>query len=533
MLSILTVIMQLDAATPNAALLDLNANRCGPRALAVCFNALDRTVTDDEIIELLPRTGIESSLAELKTAAERLGFSTCAIRWTKSPPAFRVGTTAAIIPIRTRTKSLHFVAMLACDANSVTLIDDPYGPTRLSIRHLREKLAWDGTALHLGPDPKSLEHIVQPGFWWLQPGLIAAFIVCLGGFVATIWRGRIAKETRAIAPQLPICDSMQGSPRSGLTIVELLVVLAIVGLLLSVSAPAILSVRESSRRMTCSNHLRQLALAAQVYETSFLVFPPSTVPYSSVNAPAAIQTISTHARLLPYLDQQSIYTQIATEETGTGSLFEPVSSKFNNQLLSQRVSIFECPSDAVLPGAVSYRLCMGAAPGWPNGMLRRLTRGRADQEMTDGKSQTVLFSERVVGDRDSARYTPWRDTAFVRAIYISDSDTMAAICRAKVTPTSPHWSWGGGSWLFSGFGHTWYNHVSPPNSPLPDCVGNAIGASIFGWGDIGAHTARSFHVGGVNAAFADGASRTINNNIDLKVWRALGTDAGGEVVSDQ
>ncbi|WP_368411343.1 H-X9-DG-CTERM domain-containing protein [Paludisphaera mucosa] len=48
----------------------------------------------------------------------------------------------------------------------------------------------------------------------------------------------------------------------------------------------------------------------------------------------------------------------------------------------------------------------------------------------------------------------------------------------------------------------------------------------------GAVTARSFHAGGLNALLLDGSVRFIKNTIALPTWRALGTRAGGEVVSD-
>jgi hypothetical protein len=97
------------------------------------------------------------------------------------------------------------------------------------------------------------------------------------------------------------------------------------------------------------------------------------------------------------------------------------------------------------------------------------------------------------------------------------------------TRNGDHWSWGGGSWLFSGFGNTWYNHVHAPNSRSPDCVMSRAGIGIT---TTGAHTARSHHSGGVHTALADGAVRFISDAIDLDLWRSLGTEDGGEIVGD-
>ena len=62
--------------------------------------------------------------------------------------------------------------------------------------------------------------------------------------------------------------------RNGLTILELLVVLAIIGVLLGLIVPAVVYARAASRRVACANHLRQLALATHSYHDSHGVFPP-------------------------------------------------------------------------------------------------------------------------------------------------------------------------------------------------------------------------------------------------------------------
>src|SRR6476660_7959923 len=63
------------------------------------------------------------------------------------------------------------------------------------------------------------------------------------------------------------------SPRLGFTLVELLVVIALIGVLVALLLPAVQSARESARRMQCFNHLKQMSLAVHNFENTFKVFP--------------------------------------------------------------------------------------------------------------------------------------------------------------------------------------------------------------------------------------------------------------------
>jgi len=65
--------------------------------------------------------------------------------------------------------------------------------------------------------------------------------------------------------------------RRGFTLVELLVVIAIIALLVSLTLPAVQTARESSRRSSCLNNIRQLSLACQQYLTQNAAFPPGGV----------------------------------------------------------------------------------------------------------------------------------------------------------------------------------------------------------------------------------------------------------------
>jgi len=98
-------------------------------------------------------------------------------------------------------------------------------------------------------------------------------------------------------------------------------------------------------------------------------------------------------------------------------------------------------------------------------------------------------------------------------------------CSVQLNQQSSVATSGGSTWLIGTPSQTCYNHVMIPNDPVPDCVES-------GWNPApGLVGARSNHPGGVQSAFCDGSVRFLTNNIQRRVWMALGTRAGGEIVS--
>ena len=65
--------------------------------------------------------------------------------------------------------------------------------------------------------------------------------------------------------------------RRGLTLVELLVVIAVIGILVALLLPAVQAARESARRTHCANNLKQLTVAAHNYHDTHDSFPPAFI----------------------------------------------------------------------------------------------------------------------------------------------------------------------------------------------------------------------------------------------------------------
>jgi prepilin-type N-terminal cleavage/methylation domain-containing protein/prepilin-type processing-associated H-X9-DG protein len=100
---------------------------------------------------------------------------------------------------------------------------------------------------------------------------------------------------------------------SGHSLIELLVVLAVIGVLVAVLMPAVAQVRESSRRVWCGNNLRQIALGLAAYESQFRAFPPGCLECQPARFPPppgfTFKRISWNALVLPHLEQHPTHAR--------------------------------------------------------------------------------------------------------------------------------------------------------------------------------------------------------------------------------
>lgn len=311
--------------------------------------------------------------------------------------------------------------------------------------------------------------------------------------------------------------------RRGFTIIELLVVIAIIGLLIALLLPAVQQAREAARRTQCKNNLKQLGLASHNYHDIHNTFPPGAIgPMPAFSFPqyAGLKHHALGTYLLPFLDQQALASQYRSD----ASWFEPP----NQPVVNRQLPVWQCPSaqgDRLMDGAIPTRtppptdsftgtaacgdyagmsfLDAGLVPRGvitaPSGPLDK--RGNYAgvfttnditrlADIVDGPSNTILIGE------CAGRPQFWQGHKQVPDVLLR-----------------------GGPWAARNT--LWCRGASTDGTNLGTCAVNCTND----------HEVYSFHPGGANVALADGSVRFVGASIDIRVFAALVTRAGSEIVS--
>jgi prepilin-type N-terminal cleavage/methylation domain-containing protein/prepilin-type processing-associated H-X9-DG protein len=324
--------------------------------------------------------------------------------------------------------------------------------------------------------------------------------------------------------------------RLGFTLVELLVVVAIIGVLVALLLPAVQSARESARRNQCSNNLKQLGLALHNFESSNKRFP-----WGSENA--NLWGPATHTYLLPLMDQKAIQDSMVltyAEGSAADTTVSGQSLAFHELASTMRPKVFRCPDELytykdMLYGYTNYHTNYGSwvalNNAWdgafatnfiPYGTVPRVDATRFGM-IADGASNTLAFAEvanGVGGDpkmRDSRRdcYSASRPSP---TSWQSVRNSLLAI-NPSTAGTLSGWNWRGYPWREGSIWRNGFNTLLGPNKPCYRPGGE--------WWEI-VSPASSYHPGGINACLCDGSVRFVTDGIDADIWTASGTIAGGE-----
>jgi prepilin-type N-terminal cleavage/methylation domain-containing protein/prepilin-type processing-associated H-X9-DG protein len=325
--------------------------------------------------------------------------------------------------------------------------------------------------------------------------------------------------------------------RGAFSLVELLAVIAIIGLLVALLLPAVQASRESARRSDCRNRLRQIALAMHNYESARGHLPSGSQARAFVADPATPQTFyrwSALAQALPFMEQAAAYASLDLDVPLYGRDFSVFDQ--NREAVKAFIPGFLCPSDrnervSDQFGPTNYAMCAGSGAGGGTPFdadgLFYINSALALREVTDGISRTALVAECTLGEVIPALTSrsdadPRRVYGFARAAPLTDASCDETSTWNLSDP--PGFAWANGE-----FRSAMYNHYRPPNSTAFDCVSAKLIAPLaeryaaYGW-----RTARSYHGGGVNVAMADASATFIDEDVDPTVWRALSTRSGDE-----
>jgi len=352
--------------------------------------------------------------------------------------------------------------------------------------------------------------------------------------------------------------------RKGFTLIELLVVIAIIAVLISLLLPAVQSAREAARRAQCVNNLKQLGLALHNYESTNGCFPPGNAQ-SGIGTGKAVKGTnwSIFGRIAPFMEQANVFN--------IANFMITNSDVQNTTVCRLPVASFSCPSETgqvlytnpggeIFAGA-NYAFNMGTWYVWggygtgsvnttialKNAGVFGINQATRLQQFNDGMSNTVMASE---GKLNQAQ---WRcnlnggiaeggsiggvtlDRNAVVPLPQAIQAGAGLACPTATTKDPGHSRWANGNVYYTGF-----TFALPPNSKimaLDAATGRQRDFDLItqdendGAPTYAAATARSYHPGGVNSLLADGSVKFMKDSVNATTWRALGTIAGGEVIS--
>jgi type II secretory pathway pseudopilin PulG len=310
-------------------------------------------------------------------------------------------------------------------------------------------------------------------------------------------------------------------PQSGATLIEILVAIAMIGLLLSVSIPAVQSARESARRTECQNHLRQIALASLTHEQGHRHLPTGGWGWGWQGDPdrgfGRHQPGGWPYQLLPFLEQEPL------REAGAGETTANKRAAVSAMCL-QSLPMFHCPSRRA---AVAYPFVVRAAF---NNIDPPTLLARGDYAANVGSLEPRLYGpgpdSLAEGDR---RAYPWRQLdrngvifrrSEVRLSEVLDGASQTYLIGEGYLQIE-HYQTGAATndnqGLYVGYDRDTLRttHVNWP--PLRDRRGLASD-----------HSFGSAHAAGFHASFCDASVRTIRYSISPEVHQRLGSRSGGE-----
>jgi prepilin-type processing-associated H-X9-DG protein len=283
---------------------------------------------------------------------------------------------------------------------------------------------------------------------------------------------------------------------AGITMVELLVVVAIIGLLTAALLPGVQAARESARRVQCQTNLRQLGVAMALHADAKGDYPVGCIGYRSdfaVKPPVIARFIAWNVQLLPYLEENALWEAFDFSIPS----YDPV----NKSVGASVIDVFLCPStlanpklnDVPDPLRQSKGLWKGTAFTDYAGIygVEGPSRVRADADSVqtiDDDSLGMLLYEVPVAPRE-----------------VIDGLAKTGCIAETVVRRATECEWINGQNILA------HDESTPIN--VERSAGNEIGSP---------------HPGGATVAFCDGHVKFVSESIEQAIFNAMLTKAGGE-----
>jgi prepilin-type N-terminal cleavage/methylation domain-containing protein/prepilin-type processing-associated H-X9-DG protein len=310
---------------------------------------------------------------------------------------------------------------------------------------------------------------------------------------------------------------------SGFTLVELLVVIAVIGILASLLIPAVQSAREVGRRMQCMNQIRQLSFAATNYQSTMNIFPPGVDKNTSKHC-------SLFVYMLPYMENRSFYQHWLAPNADRDTLASTVLREL--VCPDDPIQVNPIPHGGTSYGLTSYGGCGGTRSfryNSPNLMTDGIffetgANSHPDQhqkpvrikDIVDGTSHTIFFGERSHLDKnfDSFGVHGWEQTLGEFGFWTGSCGNyaLADVTLSSFVPINYQLP----------FNYENRKEYTPPITSV---------SAFREYADMRLCAFGSRHPGGANFAFADCSGTFLSDDIDFDVLRSLTTRAGKEMVS--
>jgi len=298
--------------------------------------------------------------------------------------------------------------------------------------------------------------------------------------------------------------------RRAFTLVELLVVIAIIGLLIGLLLPAVQAAREAARRAECSNNLKQIGLAIHMYHDTHRTLPAGWAAYTPDGRQPMVNGSpgwAWAAVILPYLEQMGLYQ-------GGIHLEAPIYDPINEAAIRTFISVYRCPSDINSNEKVfeAHKLHEGHEHGEEHEgeEYDELLIARSNYVACFGTTDIHVCDHLLPGTRCEGNGTFFHNS-FLTLASITDGTSQTFLVGERTVA----------------LGYATWCGVLPGDACAPAGV---LASAEYppNLKQAHAHNFSSQHPQGANFLLGDGSVRMISQTIDLNVFHALATRAGGE-----